>query len=716
MQRRVHPLRTNREAHNLTREQLAEKIGVGAATIKRAEHGKSIGPDTRQRLCTFFGQSSEELGLTTSDDTSRQNEGKEEMSSAAPISTPSALAHYIEQQRQRLMSALAPGTTTLRVGEIIGAENLFIPPTWRSLSSPTPLQPLTDYLVHALLQGHRLLLLGDAGQGKTTILKRIFILLTEHFPHNTPSPLPIYIPLREYTHVSGNALDILWEHVREDLPLPYEAFTSLIRNKQVVFLFDGFDEIPGPVTQHAINQRAAWNIFRLPSLLSCRKSFFDFYLSMSPLQEIYSEQVELQPLQVFSDPVTHYIATFCQRHTPQTDKAQISKIIEAIQISPELQDLAQRPLLLLMILEIFTNTEDLNEKQWSITELYRQYTERWLKHEAAKPDAVLKWHEKATLLQEVAWQATVESSHAIFTLEELHTFTHSNITKYTGRTEAQLLEDLCFRTLLGVAEDSNYAFLHKSFQEYYAARHVFACMRRRNALDAIEQVLRASLPFDIATYLKKMLRESEPHEKSLIATNLINIYRRNQQQSQTAVTIRQQATYYLSNLRTDTAAHFLESIYQQESNKWVQRGIMLGLALYAGKAEMLEQYLQIIREDTQAATINTIYHLIYYGDQAGNLEALDAPEQTITHSEKTVAALFRHLQNKRYQNGWALDLFTLSTLLELQGPSILSTHTWHLPFLKQFLETNHPDHRASLLQEKKRLQQLIEGGSIEQQR
>src|SRR5262249_22308167 len=130
---------------------------------------------------------------------------------------------------------------------------------------------------------------------------------------------------------------------------------------------------------------------------------------------------------------------------------------------------------------------------------------------------------------------------------------------------------------------------------------------------------------------------------------------------------------------------------------------------YFGRVTMLETYMSIVRENAGAAAINTMYHLIYYGDQTGNsVEVLDSAEQTISRSEKTVAALFRHLQHDRYQNGWALDLFTLRALLERQGPSILLTHAWYVPFLKAFLEQEHREQGAILLQEKERLCHFIQ--------
>src|SRR5579859_4558476 len=99
---KTHPLRIAREAHNLTREQLAQEIGIGAGTIKRAERGEPLGPESRRRLCKFFGCSSEKLGLAFPDDRVRSNEEEEGMRNTVQSTTYNALTQYIEQQRHRL--------------------------------------------------------------------------------------------------------------------------------------------------------------------------------------------------------------------------------------------------------------------------------------------------------------------------------------------------------------------------------------------------------------------------------------------------------------------------------------------------------------------------------------------------------------------------------------------------------------------------------------
>ncbi|HZO72886.1 MAG TPA: NACHT domain-containing protein [Ktedonobacteraceae bacterium] len=689
---------------------------------ERGEHTPS--PFWQKKLCTLFGTTPDNLGFLEKSPVSQGGRSRYRLMQQQPASSSwlessfDELALYLKQQQQRLSYAQASGSTYLRVGDIISEQGLFIAPLWQNEQGDVSSQNLTDYLISTLLYREHILLLGDAGQGKTTLLKQVFSRMVDCFLNASPeypSLLPFYIPLREFYSFAGDPVDVLWSHIGEEFPLPYEAFAALVRERQVVFFFDGFDEIKGEITQRLINERATSKVFSFPSILACRKSFFDTYLSLSPLQDCYPRHVELQPL-ALTDAVLGYIRAFCERKQTLAPE----KIIEAIQASRELQDLVKRPLLLLMVLEVFTTSKGLDGGKWNVTGLYRKYTEQWLKNEASKPDSVLRWNEKALVLQEVAWFTYRTSfahqeqfnEQAVFSHEELSVFVKTIASRHPGVTELQLLDDLCFRTLLTVSEGENYMFLHKSFQEYYIARHILDCMRRaeqdHDTLAAIEHIFQVSLPFDIATFLKEMLKDSTFYEKECITTNLMNVYQRNRSEDQRLTTIRQQASHYLTSLGTERAIQFLEQACESESDKWVQRGIMVGLGLYSGRAEILDRYLQMIREDEDAAMINIKYHLVYYGDLAQHFKDVSSL-QSIDACGKTVQALFRHLQDERYRNGWPLDMLTLSTLLEMQGTSIIHEYAWQLSFLNMFLNQEHPNQSDIFRQEKNRLKKLIEG-------
>lgn len=691
---------------------------------ERGEHQPSL--FWQRKLCEIFGTTPDELGFL---------EATSQVSSThpAPLLLPrqsssmphaeleataySALVLYLQQQQVRILDAFAPGSAHLRVRDIVGDNGLFIAPPWESTQGTIYSPNLIEHLIDSLGKGQRTLLLGDAGQGKTTVLKQVFASMADQFLKASAqnAPLPLYIPLRELSAFRGNAFELLWTYIGEDFPLPCEEFIALARQQRIVFLFDGFDEIQGEITQQIINERAASKLFACNSVLSCRKSFFDSYLSMSPLLEYYAHKVELQPL-TLSSSVMHYITAFCRQKQGYSEKAATSspeKIIATIQMNQELQDLARRPLLLLMILEIFTNPKEMEKQKWSVTKLYRTYTEQWLKNEASKPDSVLKWNEKTALLQEVAWSTYEHSSYiSTFSGSDLARIVKQAASRYPSFSEAQLLNDLCFRTLLVASEGEHYEFLHKSIQEYYVARYVFDCMRYREqhnfTLEAIEQVLQENLPFDVAVFLKEMLRAKDIsfYERDLVTLNLLNVFQRNRANVPRSISIRQHASYYLTSLGTAQAMAFLEQALEEEPNKWVQRGIMVGLTLYCGRTDMLERYITIIREDREAAAINLGFHLIYYGDQTQNT---DYYVQTTERCDKTVAAIFRHLQDEGYKNGWTLDLFTLCSLLEQRDVSILDTdHSW-LPILKEFISQEHRDQCDMFHEEKERLKQILEG-------
>lgn len=691
---------------------------------ERGEHMPSL--FWQRKLCEVFGATADALGFVSGQQEafSKELQSRVSLSRSASESfehttSPASyqkLAAYLQQQQDRHTYMLASGSRSLRVRDVIYDSNLFIPPVWKDEGGSIVPEDLIEYIVEVVREQKHLLLLGEAGHGKTIILKYVFSRLVGDFLQSSSGSsflVPLYIPLREFSSLSGQPADVIWSHIGEDFPLPYEEFEMLLKARRILLLLDGFDEIKGELTQRLINERVASKVFNYAALLSCRKSFFDSYLATAPLKEMFHHLVELQPASINTN-VIQYIRSVCKRQqTPVSDV-----IINAIQMSKELQELAQRPLLLLMILEIFTSARDIHEERWSATRLYRKYTEHWLKHEAAKPDSVLKWSEKSTLLQEMAWFTYRGSfshrlSHqAAFTHEELYAFVRTVISRFPDISESQLLDDLCFRSILEISEEENYTFVHKSIQEYYVARYIFECMRSQETqvVVNIEQAFQMNHPFEIASFLRELLKDATFYEKGCITENLIQVYERNKISTHSGwrmTVVRQHASHYLTSLSTEQAIQFLEGTWKSEPDKWVQRSILIGLALYSGRVRMLDQYIQMIREDSEAASINIGYHLVYYGDMAQPHASTSYASYQVDQCEKTVKALFRHLQDDHYRNGWSLDLLTLLTLIEMKGTSILQASSWYLPFLKGFLQQDHHEMVEVFLQEKNAMKHLL---------
>ncbi len=582
---------------------------------------------------------------------------------------------------------------------------------------------LIDDCVGRILKGQQILILGEAGQGKTTVLIHVFTRLVNRFLNSAlfVTPLPLYIPLRELPLLAEDRIKLLWSSVQDTFPLPFEDFAVLAQQNLIVALFDGFDEISGECTQHAVNERASSKLFTFPSLLSCRKNFYELYLSQSVLQEQYAQIIELQPLQLTRD-THHYIRTFCLKKQAQKNQKLLlssEQITETIGASQQLQDLAQRPLLLTMMLDIFTNPQEIMQGVWDVTTLYQKYTDQWLKSEAAKPDSLLRWDQKARLMQEIAWFTYTTGAptsspykyheHVVFSYQDIAFITEQAASRYQPLSPLQLLDDLCLRTFLVISRGESYTFIHKSFHEYYVAKYIFECLRRKDQrVDLAARALQAFLPFEIVTFLKEMLaaRTVSHRDRGNIVEMLIAAYQQSSASDGDSTNIRQHASYYLAFLGTQRAVSFLEQTYELEVNKWVQRGMMVGLALFCERADILERYITMIKTDAEAASINVGYHLVYYGDQPLEVGYYD---QGGERCEGALASIFRRLKRERYKTEWVLDLVTLSSLLERRGFSILSSHEKDLHFLEDFLQKDNHTHSQLLYQEKQHLAEVLQG-------
>ncbi len=637
---------------------------------------------------------------------------------------------YLQQQRATLIEAPAPGTH-MRVRDMIDPVRFFIPPPWK-LSSGAPLTEhaanaagVVEYLIEAVYQGQRILLLGEAGQGKTTVLKRVFTLMVDRFlrGHGKSEPIPLYIALREIANFTGDALDMLWAAVKEDFPLSFEQFGSLAHKNRFIFLFDGFDEIRGELTQRAINERASSKAFAYPAVLSCRKNFYEFYLSISAIEELYPWRVELQPL-AWSHSMREYALSFCRKKWEQVAGTQnpvppAEYIVKTIEASPELKNLARRPLLLVMMLDLFTDPEEASERAWNAAKLYQRYTEKWLQHEATKPDSVLKWHEKAALMQEIAWSihATRAANASLHERYQNGAITQYDLLLLLERVAphfrhiplTQISDDICLRTLLIANDGDAYSFIHKSFQEYYVGKYVFERLRsREQPADAAAQILGEFLSMEIGIFLKALLdaKACSGSERDHVVDVLIAAYQQNSRDDQRSVTIRENASHYLAFLGTPKAIQFLEQAYAAEPDKWVQRGMMVGLALLCKRSDILDHYIDLILNDPEAASINIGYHLVYYGDQPPEEGYYDRGGQ---RCKGTLRSIFRRLKSEYYSSGWALDLLTLRTLLEQRGVAILNADEHYRPFLAAFLSSDHQGQSSVFQREKQRLQEILEG-------
>jgi hypothetical protein len=635
-----------------------------------------------------------------------------------------ALSQYFDAELHELLGSSSPGSTQFKVRDLVEAEDLFIPPPWHSYpaaeveapgATPAPSAgKLQEYLVGEMLQKERVLLLGDPGQGKSTLLKRVYYDLVRRFRDKSSEVAPLYVPCRDLSIdlQAGRGVDALYEYLHtgnNPLLLSLDEFRAAVKNKLFAFLFDGFDEIHGELNHSSITRLVNSDIFINPGVLACRTHFYEFHLAASPLDTEFPNKVCLLPLE--QEHVERYVAQVCAR---QRKGSMAGMIAEEIRSDSKLGDLSKRLLLLVMMTDMYAAGVDFREGQWNKAKLYREYTRNWLKNEASK--SRLGWRDKSELLEDVAWEIFTAMLPSTLAYGDTQNLTISNseirslLTKLNTPARynlplADVVDDICAHSCLATSGETYY-FAHRSFQEYFVGRHVLHSMQANcdRALDALNQ----PLPAEIALFLKDMLQMLTPEKDkvAIVTRNLTEVYQAAQASDAAAALItREQAGYYLSRLKTPRVEAFLEAAIRTERDKWVKRGLTIGLIYNFRRRDILEAYMQDLHSDSDADLINLRYHLEYYGDQPSDG---DHRYRGYSRCDRTVGALLRHLSlPEDHRIGWPLDLLTIRRLLHEAGPERHVLADDNVQFLREFLHRSAEEdalfeaERQALLEEMK---------------
>lgn len=363
------------------------------------------------------------------------------------------------------------------------------------------LQPLLTIQIpvtQAVQEHERLIIIGDAGSGKTTSLHFIAQETTEDGSEdsdapNNPSPVCVYIELGRFRMPPGmSPLQSLLVLVAETFyignaspqPPSLEAVYELLSNNQCLLLFDGLNEVQSELRSacaQAIDDLAQ----RYPDhryVMTTRPHGF------SPLQ--HWDVVALRELD------DHQISEFLTRYTDQDTARHLLQYVLDAQNS-----LLRLPLFLTFVLRMrdlpLSELQTRMKSRSGIIDMYVKYLiERdTLEKHLALPD--LRKDQIHTILSNLADQIQHTGQALPFQEAILSIFQHSSLT--TQEIE-RIVNNLCERGIL--TTDSYYIrFWHHTIQEYFYAGTLVA--RWRNSGKPLKKPPR---------WLRRVIRESKEED------------------------------------------------------------------------------------------------------------------------------------------------------------------------------------------------------------
>ena len=411
------------------------------------------------------------------------------------------------------------GLPKLKDSGVYRLEHIYVPlrlcRDWKQRFDPAA----TVHVPQALQEHKRLIVLGDPGSGKSTLVK----VLTYAFGEAKDNPykracgelIPIPIILRSYnTRRWETHLDMLRDFVATLDPdirneITPEWLLAHLSSGQAILLIDGVDEVGSRAEREHLrdnivvpllqNAPASWVVIT-SRVVGYDEVPFEFIVSSDEKRAVIGVNPECWYVTPFNDDeIKQFVTRWYALREPLPEKQQegIDSLMRALNQNDRVKRLVHNPQLLTLVALIHRVTANLPSGR---VELYDKIVEAYLETiqvyrklgTPARLDEMKRW------LANVGWQmqtrrdemqkssadASIQGEELLVTRAEIKTWLMEAIEKERGAEEApdtadRFLDYVARRSGLLVPRGPNeFSFAHLTFQEYFAAFELRSRVRR----------------------------------------------------------------------------------------------------------------------------------------------------------------------------------------------------------------------------------------------
>ena len=362
----------------------------------------------------------------------------------------------------------------------------------------------------------RLVILGDPGLGKSTLLKHLILRWAER----PQRPLTLLIELRKASRVAGygSFLDYLEKGADQTCCLPRMELDQHLTDQASLVLFDGLDEVTESSRTDAVSDivRFAADFPKARIIITTR--IHGYYPGSTHPEQFRDAGFRQFTLQDFDDPEINRFADLWHRAAFQDLHERVryeSRLRRALEDSPAIHELAANPLLLTMMV-ILNRTQDLPRdrgrlyercaelllKNWDL----EKFPELRDKKEARDIKDKLGPDQKMRILEQVA-EAMQEERTGLagnqIAQGRLEQIVEQELIRLGVAQPWSVAENLIWMLrernfMLAYLGDRQYGFIHRTFLEYFCARDLKYRLEKTSAfsVDALVELFRVRWRLD----------------------------------------------------------------------------------------------------------------------------------------------------------------------------------------------------------------------------
>ncbi|HEY7414018.1 MAG TPA: NACHT domain-containing protein, partial [Ktedonobacteraceae bacterium] len=400
----------------------------------------------------------------------------------------------------------------------------------------------------AIRQYRHIVIVGDPGVGKTTLLKHLTIKSTRGELWECPR-IPIYLELSMFnTDMYTNLLDLVVEqwHQYDDMPdTMLRSYLEQAMDKgDILLLIDGLDETAVGSSKEQ-SEQAYMHTLRSIQVLVDR--FPRTHVIVTVRKATYRSQYwprlqgfnEMEIGEFTSDAIHKFIRNWFEAANIDNAERFIRDLTSLLRRNSRLEELASNPLLLSLIVVVYKQHLELPENRAMLYErCVATILTRWDAMRSKIRRRIFQTDHKLMLCKEIAWHFH-ENGMRYFPENELLDVIARflpTINLEPDQNREILDEIMQVHGLIKAQAQNLYGFSHMTFQEYFAALYIKDGLHGngQSLLDTLiahvdkswwEEVLQlyASITPDAGPLLEKLLEHCQSSDlcESLFHTNLL---------------------------------------------------------------------------------------------------------------------------------------------------------------------------------------------------
>ncbi|WP_373484484.1 DUF4062 domain-containing protein [Acetobacterium sp.] len=519
-------------------------------------------------------------------------------------------------------------------------------------------EPLDDRIVETMNNFSSILVYGEAGYGKTTLLAKSFISHAEKYIEKKTYKIPFYLWLKKKnSSYHFNYIKYIDECFEENLKKSPYPFMD-IDNLEPYFYLDGFDEIAEKLSEKEVCEIGYSEVFKYPILLTCRFQYALRYLNYSNFADKFNSRIKVETWN--EDKAKDYIKNFCLAR--KKDTAYYDRINSLLESNQELYGILNNPLLITMLLwiieqrrmyipEMIRSSIDLFSE--CITELAKRELNRPGTENLSKDNIVLIWSYAAWIFYKNKMFKTKTKMSDL--LEELH----NHVLKDLGNGYNECLFEILFDT----NGDIIFGTFHEQFLEFLVANLLLvSCLENKYPYpEYLKYVMRP----EINRYFRAIWIESMSEKKAKVIENL-------QQQfycclgdnKNENVSMRVNAIYHISRFKFDNQNEIINRAFSIEKHISVRLSLFFG-AIKMGRLDDEKEFFNLLTTSEEYNMSNRGYHLTYYSDMIIG-DSLPFIDDEKVGWIGTLRAFQRHFESNKIEHYYLrrIDLVTMLHLIK----------------------------------------------------